>query len=384
MHLSLSLSLARSRFERACERSAAEVPPKQRRSESSALQQLTALVSARSLYEALASLTREIYGQTSDPAMGALRTDLMMTLLEANDPRRPVTRWEACHVYICCVDAASREGRLGARTLQILINHAIAAGLPPLTDAASADEPPGGSGGAAHGPAPPSIFLELVAGDEAGGVGGALSDLATLLAPPPVLHLLTDTLYARLEALTDAGALPGGDFQIRALVQLHALALRAPSLRLARGSAERLASVLQKMSASVSQTLRKALPIACELMVDDEIRAADPSVNSSGATPADTRPSPVPEELPLMLRRGFARHVLLSYVIRKVELADEARAEQLLPMVRSMPKLTEACRSLPNLAVAGVRSRHYSSRASYRSPQSVTSSRRTPSSLAAS
>ena len=331
------------------------MPPKQRRSESSALQQLAALVSARPLYEALASLTREIYGQTSDPAMGALRTDLMMALLEANDPRRPVARWEACHVYICCVDAASREGRLNARTLQILINHATAAGLPPLTDAASADEhpsAPGGGGGAAQGPAPPSIFVELVAGDGAGGAGGALSELATLLAPPPVLHLLTDTLYARLEALTDAGALPGGDFQIRALVQLHALALRAPSLRLARGSAERLASLLQKMSASVTQTLRKALPIACELMVDDEIRAADPSANGSGATPAETRPSPVPEELPLMLRRGFARHVLLSYVIRKVELADEARAEQLLPMVRSMSKHAEACRSMSKHADA--------------------------------
>ena len=53
-----------------------------------------------------------------------------------------------------------------------------------------------------------------------------------------------------------------------------------------------------------------------------------------------------------MLRRGFARHVLLSYVIRKVELADEARAEQLLPMVRSMSKHAEACRSMSKHADA--------------------------------
>ena len=33
-----------------------------------------------------------------------------------------------------------------------------------------------------------------------------------------------------------------------------------------------------------------------------------------------------------MLQRGVARHLLLLYVVRRVEAADEARLEQLLPM----------------------------------------------------
>lgn len=40
----------------------------------------------------------------------------------------------------------------------------------------------------------------------------------------------------------------------------------------------------------------------------------------------------MPDDVGFMMRRGFARHVLLQYTVRRVQAADEARAEQLLPL----------------------------------------------------
>ena len=324
----------RVRFERAAERSAAEVPPKQRRAESKSLQQLAGLVSAKSLYSALVTLTREIYAKTADSAMGALRADLMMSLHEADEAARPINRWEGVHMFVCCLDAASREQRLEARALQILINHATAAGLPPLTDTANLDDDAGSGGGVSHGPQPTSLFHEVVADLPA---GGALADLSVLLSPPPVLHLLTETLYARLEHVADAQTLPGSDAQVRMLVQLHALAAKAGVMR----APERRQGLLDKWAGTTGQMLHKALPIVCELLVDDQIReaaaAADGAAGAGGsAAKSDEQPPPVPPEVPVMLTRGFARHVLLLYVIRRVEAADEARCEQMLPMAASV------------------------------------------------
>ena len=313
----------RVRFERAAERSAADVPPKQRRAESQALQQLVGLVSAKSLYAALVTLTREIYGQTADAAMGALRTDLIMSIHEADDAERPISRWEGMHTFVCCLDAASREGRFEVRALRILINHAIAAGIPPLIDTAATDA------GQQHGPQPASVYLEVVADLSS---AGALADLALLLSPPSVLHLLTETLLTRLESIVDAHALPGSDEQMRMLVQLHGLATRAAPLRIA----DKRKTLLDKWAATTGQMLHKALPIVCELMVDDHAREAAHAGGVAGARADERGAPPVPPEVSVMLQRGFARHVLLQYIIRRVEAADEARCEQMLPMAASV------------------------------------------------
>ena len=246
-----------------------------------------------------------------------------MALHEADDGRRPIARWEPLHTFVCCVDAALREQRLEAQKTALLLNHALAAGLPPL---------PGEAGDGV--PAPPPSFLAWAAGGGDGvGDGGVLGELAMLLSPPPCVLLLTETLLTRLEAgVVDEHALPSADGQVRALVQLFLLALNARRLR--APSAETRAAALAEWASDAETTLRRSLPTVAELIVGDRIRGA------SAKAPEDVPPPPPPAALGAVLRQGLARRLVLLYVVRRLEAADEARVEQLLPLI--MADLTAA------------------------------------------
>ena len=339
---------------------AAEVPPKRRRMESKALQSLAALVSAKSLYAAFSNLLREGYANEANPAFGAVRSDLMLVLHEAGEVGRPVARWEGLHTFICCLDAASREQRLEARALQILINHAVAAGLPLLTDdeatieqskAAAKEADSGMSAGAYGGPSPQPNFIETVQHQPQPLT--VLADLAMLLAPPPVLQLLTETLYDRLEAVVDAHSLPGSDKEMRMIVQLHALARAAPTLRM---GPERRQGMVDKWPSTMSKLLHQALPVVAELIVDDQMRETagilgDDGGGGSAASTSAAAMLRLPEGLEAMFKNyPHARHVILMHMVRRVEAADEARVEQLLPMVVSLEPLQSQMKDYPEFA----------------------------------
>lgn len=155
-----------------------------------------------------------------------------------------------------------------------------------------------------------------------------------LLSPPPCTLLLTETLMARLEAVVDAQTLPASDPQARGLVQLFHLASRAPSLLRASLSGERAAwaKCLIKMPPVLEQVVHRSLPMVAELLVRDQIRAAKRR--------DEPPPPPPPEVLERLMAPGLPRHLVLLYVVKRVEAADEARVEQMLPLV--MASLTSA------------------------------------------
>ena len=308
-------------FARAAFREAAEVPPRQRRAECAPLQRLTALVGSRPLYASFSKLCAEIYAVTTDAAIGALRLDLTMALHEADEPDRPIGQWEPAHTFICCIDAALREQRLEARAVNILLAHATLAGLPALAGAL------GGGGGALVGPTPPPAYAEAAADGAASGK--ALAELARLLSPPPVLQLLADSVLLRLENVVDRNVLPGSDGQLRSLVSLYWLSLRSPLLSKATAPPPP-----EKWQAQVGLLLHRALPVLADLLVCDRIRAVRGGGGGGGVDAAAMLA--LPEAFKRMLAKGHARHVVLLYVLRCVEAADEPRVAQLLPRVASL------------------------------------------------
>lgn len=107
---------AEAQFARAALREAAEVPPKQRRAESASLQKLVQLVGpSAALYRALCALYQEIFDVSAGPTVALMRADLLMAIHELNDEARPVFEWDASHTFVCCLDAALREGKLEPR-----------------------------------------------------------------------------------------------------------------------------------------------------------------------------------------------------------------------------------------------------------------------------
>ena len=74
-----------------------------------------------------------------DPA--ALRCDSSWPSTRLTTAAAP-SRWEPLHAFVCCVDAALREQRLEAQKTALLLNHALAAGLPPLPGAMASPRPP--------------------------------------------------------------------------------------------------------------------------------------------------------------------------------------------------------------------------------------------------
>ena len=346
-------------------REAAEIPPKRRRAESGPLQELVALVGSRPLYVALTQLCADIFRNNGDPTVAGLRTDLTMALHEAADADRPVARWDLLHTFICCLDAALRERRLESRAAHILLSHLTAAGLPALPESGAAG--------------PSSATAPLPAGFEA-FVGAAtphavLLELAMVLSQSPVQQLLAESILARLEAVVDQGTLPGTDTQLRGLIPLLTLAHKAAAFSRAGH-----APPAEKWRALLMLMLHKVLPVVAELIADDRIAAesakleegpsrkrlgkvtaAIDGLSKSGGSgggvqsileipeglggSAASAPllheirrrrhaaPALPESLEVMLEKGPGRALVLLYVLRRVEAADEERVEQLLPLI---------------------------------------------------
>ena len=346
-------------------REAAEIPPKRRRTESGPLQELVALVGSRPLYVALTQLCADIFRNNGDPTVAGLRTDLTMALHEAADADRPVARWDLLHTFICCLDAALRERRLESRAAHILLSHLTAAGLPALPESGAAG--------------PSSATAPLPAGFEA-FVGAAtphavLLELAMVLSQSPVQQLLAESILARLEAVVDQGTLPGTDTQLRGLIPLLTLAHKAAAFSRAGH-----APPAEKWRALLMLMLHKVLPVVAELIADDRIAAesakleegpsrkrlgkltaAIDGLSKSGGSgggvqsileipeglggSAASAPllheirrrrhaaPALPESLEVMLEKGHGRALVLLYVLRRVEAADEERVEQLLPLI---------------------------------------------------
>ena len=72
--------------------------------------------------------------------------------------------------------------------------------------------------------------------------------------------------------------------------------------------------------------------MVAELLVRDQIRAAKRR--------DEPPPPPPPEVLERLMTPGLPRHLVLLYVVKRVEAADEARVEQMLRS--SLDELTEA------------------------------------------
>jgi hypothetical protein len=348
-------------------REAAEIPPKRRRAESGPLQELVALVGSRPLYVALTQLCADIFRNNSDPTVAGLRTDLTMALHEAADADRPVARWDLLHTFICCVDAALRERRLESRAAHILLSHLTAAGLPVL--------PESGAAGPSSATAPLPAVFEAYVGNAA-TPHAVLLELAMILSQSPVQQLLAESTLARLEAVVDQGTLPGTDAQLRGLIPLLTLAHKAPAFSRAGH-----VPPAEKWRALLTLMLHKVLPVVAELIADDRIAeesskleegpsrkrlgkvtAAIDGLSKSGGSggggvqsilempegPGGSVASApllheirrrrhaapaLPASLEVMLEKGHGRALVLLYVLRRVEAADEERVEQLLPLI---------------------------------------------------
>ena len=69
-------------------------------------------------------------------------------------------------------------------------------------------------------------------------------------------------------------------------------------------------------------------------MVDDQVREA--SRGAVRRASAESAAPGLPSALPGMLQRGHARELVLLYILRRLEAVDEARVEQMLPLVTAL------------------------------------------------
>ena len=322
-------------FARAALCETAEVPPRQRRAESSALQRLVELVGpCEPLYRAVRELYQETFNQTGKLdeklVIAGMRCDLLMAVRELDDARRPVLEWDPSHQLVCCLDAALREGKLEPRALQIMLAHAVAAGVPRATPIgrAGAPEP-------APLPAPPDAFFEQAAAS----ASLARAEVATALGSLPCVQLLARTAFARLEELVGRCVVPAADELMVELAQLLSVAANSSLL-----GNSKLSIDVARWSATIVEkyTLRVALPLLAEALADDRMhlmraRHAERTGAGGAATGRTEEAAPLPAEFAAVVPK-HARHLFLLYTLRRVEAADQARVLALLPLAASLGK----------------------------------------------
>ncbi|PSC68506.1 Negative elongation factor B [Micractinium conductrix] len=329
------------------------------RSGSSALQRLTRMVGrSRQIYKGIVELcmlryrdSESLYVGMPEAALCALRSQLLMALHDLGETE--LCTKESCHKLAWTLDACLKDRKLDARRLRELANffqpyevaearHAARAshrGGTRITirvhsrgavddDAESAGAP----GASAHGEEP---HRELV-------------DAGMVLRDPSTFHLLIHHVIRRLEAATEAEALPKDDQELVLTTRLLQLAvgcramMRERRYRFAEASPELLTTFYPTLSAIMLDAMLRQAESEEAAAEGGEAEAAEPDFEDANV-----------EQLSQLLPKDeLTRKITQVYLLERLAAKDLVTGKLLLhAMALAMERMSD--KSIPEFAPFG-------------------------------